>query len=202
MTYDLFLALAGFAIATSVTPGPNNMMLMASGANFGVRRSIPHMLGIISGFPAMIFLVGVGVMQVFDAWPGLRDALLVASVVYMLWLAWKIATAAPPPENNTEVTSRSRPLSFLQSAGFQWINPKAWTMGISAITVYAASRDLTAILWVALIYVGAGMISTTVWVVLGQQIRRILRNPRHLRLFNILMAGLLIASLLPALMAG
>lgn len=195
MTYDLFTALAAFAFVTVITPGPNNLMLMASGANFGLRRSVPHMLGIILGFPVMILLVGLGVMRAFEAWPLLRDVLLVASVGYMGWLAWKIANAAPP----AEAPANARPLTFLQSAGFQWVNPKAWTMALGAITLYAASRDVQAILWVSGMYVAVALFSTTVWVALGQQVRRQLRNPRHLRLFNWLMAGLLLASLIPAL---
>lgn len=195
MTHDLFTALAAFAFVTVITPGPNNLMLMASGANFGLRRSVPHMLGIILGFPVMILLVGLGVMRAFEIWPVLRDVLLVGSVAYMAWLAWKIANAAPP----AEAQANARPLTFLQSAGFQWVNPKAWTMALGAITLYAASRDFQAILWVSGMYVAVAMISTTVWVALGQQVRRVLRNPRHLRLFNWLMAGLLLASLIPAL---
>lgn len=195
MTFDLFTALATFAFVTVITPGPNNLMLMASGANFGLRRSVPHMLGIILGFPLMILLVGLGVMRAFAVWPVLQQVLLVGSVAYMAWLAWKIAHSAPP----AEAQANARPLTFLQSAGFQWVNPKAWTMALGAITLYAASRDLSAILWVSGMYVALALISTTVWVVLGQQVRRVLRNPRHLRLFNWLMAGLLLASLIPAL---
>ncbi|TNF18505.1 MAG: LysE family translocator [Rhodobacteraceae bacterium] len=195
MTYDLFTALAAFAFVTLITPGPNNLMLLASGANFGLRRSLPHMLGIILGFPAMILLVGLGVMRAFEAWPLLRDVLLVASVGYMAWLAWKIAHAAPP----AEARANARPLTFLQSAGFQWVNPKAWTMALGAITLYAASRDVQAILWVSGMYVALSVISCGVWVALGGQVRRLLRDPRHLRLFNWTMAGLLLASLIPAL---
>ena len=198
MTLDLLTALATFALVTAVTPGPNNLMLMTSGANFGLRRSLPHMLGIIIGFPVMILLAGLGATRAFEAWPALRQVLLVASVGYMCWLAWKIAHAAPPGD----APANARPLSFLQSAGFQWVNPKAWTMGLSAITFYAASRELSAVLWVSVIYAAAGLVSTSVWVTLGQQLRRIMRNPGHLRLFNRAMAALLLASMVPALMAG
>lgn len=198
MTLDLFTALAAFAFVTVITPGPNNLMLMASGANFGMRRSVPHMLGIILGFPVMILLVGMGVMRAFELWPLLRQVLLAGSVVYMGWLAWKIAHAAPP----ADAPANTRPLTFLQSAGFQWINPKAWTMAVGAITLYAASRDAQAIFWVAGMYVAVALVSTTVWVALGRQVRRSLRNPAHLRAFNWAMAALLLASLVPALTAG
>lgn len=195
MNTDLLTALATFAFVTVITPGPNNLMLMASGANFGIRRSIPHMLGIVFGFPAMIFLVGLGVMQLFELWPPLHLVLKIASVIYMLWLAWKIANARPPDTTQAP----GNPLSFLQSAAFQWVNPKAWTMALGAITLYAASRDIPAVALVSITYVMVGCISTTTWVVLGQQMRRLLRNPTHLRMFNVAMALLLVASLIPVL---
>ncbi len=196
MTYDLFTALAAFALITVITPGPNNLMLMASGANFGFRRTVPHMLGIGMGFPVMVFCVGIGVMQLFDLWPLSYMILKVLSVVYLLYLAWKMAHAAPPEKAQAE----GRPLTFLQSAAFQWVNPKAWTMALSAITLYATGRDLTAILWVAGVYVCVSMISTTGWTVLGQQMRRLLKNPRRLQIFNWSMAVLLVATLIPVLL--
>ena len=196
MTPDLFLALAGFALVTVITPGPNNLMLMTSGANFGFRRSIPHMLGVCIGFPMMIVPVGLGVMQVFDLWPVSYTILKVLSVIYMLYLAWRIANAAPP--DGTPKTSGT-PLSFLQAAAFQWVNPKAWSMALGAITLYATGRDITAVLWVAGTYVAMGCISTTTWTVIGQQLRRLLSRPTRLRIFNWTMAALLVASLVPVL---
>ena len=196
MTPDLFLALFAFALVTVITPGPNNLMLMASGANFGLRRSLPHMAGIGLGFPGMVVLVGLGVMRVFDLWPPARMVLTVLSVAYMLFLAWKIAHAAAPKEAG----ATGRPLSFVQAAAFQWVNPKAWSMALSAITLYAASRDLGAVLWVAGAYVACSVISTTAWTLAGQQLRRWLSDPVRLRWFNRAMAALLVASLLPVLL--
>lgn len=195
MTYDLFAALLTFAFVTVITPGPNNLMLMASGANFGFRRTVPHMLGIGLGMPIMVILVGIGVMQLFDRFPASYTVLKVLSVVYLLWLAWKIANAAQPRAGATA----GKPLTFLQAAAFQWVNPKAWTMALSAITLYAASRDLPAVLWVAGTYVAVSCISTTSWTVLGQQLSRFLKTPRTLRMFNLIMAGLLVATLVPVL---
>lgn len=195
MTLDLLTALVGFAFVTVITPGPNNLMLMTSGANFGFRRTVPHMLGIGLGFPTMVFLVGIGVMQVFDLWPPSYVILKVVSVAYLLYLAWKIANAAPPKE----ATSEGRPLTFLQSVAFQWVNPKAWSMALSAVTLYAAGRDLVAVLWVAGTYVLVSGISTTSWTVLGQQMRRFLKSPARMRMFNWIMAGLLATSLIPVL---
>lgn len=196
MTYEIFLALAGFTLGTVITPGPNNLMLMASGANFGFRRTIPHMLGVGLGFPMMVVPVGLGVMQLFDLYPPLVRVMETMSVVYMLWLAWKVANAAAPGEAKAGGT----PMTFLQAAAFQWVNPKAWAMALGAITLYATDRTLGAILWVAGTYVMMGCISTTTWTVLGQQLRRFLTNPVRLRLFNGVMAALLVGSLVAALL--
>ncbi|MCA0938398.1 LysE family translocator [Salipiger pacificus] len=196
MTQDLLIALAGFAFVTVISPGPNNLMLLASGANFGLARTVPHMLGVALGFPAMVLLVGLGAMRVFEAFPMVRGALTVLSVLYMLWLAWKIAHAAAPGE----ARAGARPMGFLQAAAFQWVNPKAWSMALGAITLYAVSRDLPAVLLVAGTYVAMGAISTTTWTVLGGSLRRVLTNPARLRLFNWSMAALLIASMLPVLL--
>ncbi|MBQ4808083.1 MULTISPECIES: LysE family translocator [Phaeobacter] len=191
MTYELFLALAAFVFGTVFTPGPNNLMLMASGANFGFRRSLPHLTGVAVGFPLMILPVGLGVMQLFDAFPALTWIMTALSVAYMLWLAWKVANAAPPREGEAQGT----PLSFLQACAFQWVNPKAWAMALGAITLYAASRDVTAILWVSGTYLLVGCFSASTWTLLGQQLRRLLTRPAQLRAFNWTMAALLLASL-------
>ncbi|WP_199536584.1 LysE family translocator [Phaeobacter piscinae] len=191
MTYELFFALAGFVFGTVFTPGPNNLMLMASGANFGFRRSLPHLTGVAVGFPLMILPVGLGVMQLFDAFPALTWIMTALSVAYMLWLTWKVANAAPPREGETQGT----PLSFLQACAFQWVNPKAWAMALGAITLYAASRDVTAILWVSGTYLLVGCFSASTWTLLGQQLRRLLTRPAQLRAFNWTMAALLLASL-------
>ncbi|WP_417728726.1 LysE family translocator [Roseovarius sp.] len=195
MTPDLLTALTTFAFVTVMTPGPNNLMLMASGTNFGFSRSIPHMLGIGLGFPLMVACVGLGVMQVFDLWPLSYTVLKIGSVTYLLYLAWKIANAAPP----RDAESSGKPLTFLQSAAFQWVNPKAWSMALSAITLYATGRDLVSVLWVAGVYIVMSGVSTTSWTLLGQQLRRMLRNQARLRAFNWFMAALLIATLIPVL---
>jgi threonine/homoserine/homoserine lactone efflux protein len=114
MTIEIFAALLTFAFVTAVTPGPNNVMLMASGVNFGFRRTIPHMVGVALGHAFMVFLVGIGLMGAFIGYPPLQMALKVVSVLYMLWLAWKIATAVPPSGTKVE----GRPLTFLQAAAF------------------------------------------------------------------------------------
>ncbi|WP_076445122.1 LysE family translocator [Roseivivax lentus] len=204
MTPELFTALVAFAFVTVMTPGPNNFLLMASGANFGFRRTLPHMAGVGLGFPAMCFCVGLGVMRLFDLWPPAYGILTVLSVAYMLYLAWKIANAAPPEADRTDTAEaagrKGTPLSFLQAAAFQWVNPKAWSMALSAITLYAPGKSLGAVVWVVGAYVACSMVSTTSWTVVGTALRRFLQDPRRLRLFNWTMAGLLVASLIPVIL--
>mmetsp|Transcript_2923 Transcript_2923/g.5118 ORF Transcript_2923/g.5118 Transcript_2923/m.5118 type:complete len:198 (+) Transcript_2923:54-647(+) len=195
MTLDLLSALVAFAFVSSITPGPNNLMLMASGANFGFRRTIPHMLGIGIGFTFMVMLVGAGLVQVFDTYPVSYTVLKVGSVLYLLYLAWKIATAAPIKDGQ----GKGQPMTFLQAAGFQWVNPKAWAMALTAVTVYAPGTTLWAIGLVALIFGAINLPSVSTWTLLGQQMARILTNPARLTAFNWTMATLLIASLYPVL---
>lgn len=195
MTHELLLSLIGFAFATSVTPGPNNMMLLASGVNFGFRRTVPHMLGISLGHALMVFLVGIGLVQIFHHWPMLTTVLKVVSVGYMLWLAWKIAHAAAPKEGQSAGT----PFSFLQAAAFQWVNPKAWAMALTAVTVYAGGDDVLSMMLVAAVFCAVNLPSVSIWAYAGQQLRRWLTTNRRLRIFNWTMAILLVASLWPVL---
>jgi len=197
MTKDLILALAAFAFVSSITPGPNNLMLMASGANFGLRRTVPHMLGVGIGFGLMLVLVGLGLSGLFAAWPPAALILKVVSVTYLLWLAWKIANAAPPEDR----AAAGKPMTFLQAAAFQWVNPKAWTMSLSAVTLYAPGREVASVLMVALVFGLVNMPSVAIWASMGVQMRRFLKTPARLRRFNIAMALLLVASLYPVLAA-
>ena len=198
MTQDILFALITFSFASSVTPGPNNLMLMASGANYGLRRTIPHMLGISLGHAFMVTMVGVVLLQVFLTYPVLNTVLKIVSVVYMLWLAWKIANAVPPEAKGVTGT----PFTFLQAAAFQWVNPKAWFMAITAITNYAPKENgvLVGALTVAAIFAATNLPSVSVWAWMGVQLRRFLDTPRRLRVFNMSMATLLVASLYPVLM--
>ena len=196
MTYDLLSALAAFAFVTSITPGPNNLMLMTSGANFGFRRTIPHMLGVGLGFVFMVVLVGAGLVGVFEAYPLSYTVLKAVSVAYLLYLAWKIAMSSAPDEAG----ETARPMTFLQAALFQWVNPKAWAMALTAVTVYAPSQSIAAIGLVAMVFGLVNIPSVGSWTILGQQMRRFLNNPSRLRIFNVAMAILLLASLLPMLL--
>lgn len=195
MTSAILAALLGFAFVTTVTPGPNNLMLMASGANFGFRRTVPHMLGIAGGVSLMALLVGLGLMALFEALPLLGGILKVVSVLYLLWLAYKIATAAPIEVRE----AKAQPMTLIQAAAFQWINPKAWAMCLSAITIYAPDRTLLSVAIVAGAFALVSLPAISVWAWLGTVIRRWLSSPRRLQVFNLTMAALLVASMYPLL---
>jgi threonine/homoserine/homoserine lactone efflux protein len=194
MNTEILIALGAFAFVASVTPGPNNLMLMTSGANYGIRRTLPHYLGVVFGFLLMIVLVGVGLISVFEAYPIVYELLRYFSIAYLSYLAWKIATARPQA---TE--AGGKPLSALQAALFQWVNPKAWSMALTALTVYAPSQGLASVALVALICALVNIPSVFVWVVLGSNLQRLLGSDTRLRIFNYTMALLLLASLYPVL---
>lgn len=196
MNYDTIPALVMFAFASSVTPGPNNLMLMASGANFGFKRTIPHALGVGIGFTLMVFLVGIGIIQIFDQFPMSYDILKVASIGYLIYLAYKIAGSSSPVDDEKV---NSTPMTFMQAALFQWVNPKAWTMALTAISIYAPTQSLQAVILVSAIFGLINLPSVSSWVMLGKQMQRILTNHNRLKAFNITMASLLVLSLYPVL---
>lgn len=194
MTADILLALMGFSLVTSVTPGPNNMMLMASGANFGLRRTMPHLLGVSLGFGAMVAVLGMGLDRIVTGNAVLAGALTWASLAYVLWLAWKIATAAPP----SQAEAQGRPLGFLGAAAFQWVNPKAWAMALGALSAYAAG--VGGPLVVAVVFAAVNLPAVAAWAAAGQGLQRLLARPGRLRVFNAAMAALLVLSMLPVLL--
>lgn len=195
MDSQTLIALLSFSVVSFFTPGPNNLMLMASGVNFGVARTIPHLAGVILGFPAMTIVVGIGLSGLFTAVPASRTVLTVFGVAYTLWLAWKIARSAPPDPTQAPGT----PISFWQAVGFQWINPKAWSMALTAVTVYAPGQNVAAVMLIGGFFVSVGCFSSTGWVLIGRGISGWLAKPPRLRIFNIAMALLLVASIALAL---
>ncbi|MDH1262884.1 LysE family translocator [Pseudomonas sp. GD03944] len=197
MTPELLIAFIAFAFVTSVTPGPNNMMLLASGVNFGLRRSVPHMLGISLGFMVLVMAVGLGLGQVFERFPLLYTVPRYVGAAYLLYLAWKIANAGAP---NSQTGEQGKPFSFLQAAAFQWVNPKAWVMAIGAITTYTPQENfVTNVLLIAALFALVNCPSVGIWTMAGSLLRNWLNDPRVLRAFNIVMALLLVLSLYPIL---
>ncbi len=195
MTYDQIFALCLFALASSLSPGPNNLMLLASGANFGFRRTLPHIAGIGFGFVSLVTLTGIGLQHIFEEVPFVRTGLQALSVLYLTWLAWKIASTRPAFDGE------GSPLTFIQAAGFQWVNPKGWAMAITANTVFSNGGSLDAVLSVAVVFGLINVPSVSAWAFLGTGLARVLKNPSHLRLFNLGLALMLMTSLLPLLRA-
>lgn len=197
MTADQLLALTVFAAVSSGTPGPNNLMLMTSGVNFGMKRSFPHLMGITLGFCFMIFCVGMGLQTMFTVIPQLETVLRYVGTAYLLWLAWKIANSGPVGEGKTSTT----PMGFWAAAAFQWVNPKAWFMAISAITTYASSAGggskLIQVLLVVLVFGAINLPLVACWGWFGSAMRQFLQDPKKLKFFNLTMAVLLVASLYP-----
>ncbi|MDD1016748.1 LysE family translocator [Pseudomonas rubra] len=197
---DLLSAFVLFAFVSSITPGPNNTMLLASGVNFGVRRSIPHALGISVGFMVMVLAVGFGLGEVFQAYPPIYTVLRYVGAAYLLYLAYKIATSGPLSVSNAD--SRN-PLGFWGAAAFQWVNPKAWVMAVGAITTYTPAQGYVInVIVIAAVFALVNLPSVCVWVMFGSALRTVLQNPRWLMLFNLLMAALLVISLYPLLFTG
>ena len=195
---EIFVALVIFAFISSITPGPNNLMLMTSGINFGLRRTVPHMLGVTSGFTLMIALIGLGVVQIIEAVPGSMMAITILSGLYLIYMAWKIATTDTTLAKDEAATSRSKPFTFVQAALFQWVNPKAWTMALTAISAYAPkSQGWVGVLMVAGVFGMINMPATGTWAVMGAKMRRLLGDPMRMKTFNIIAAILLVGSLYP-----
>lgn len=195
MSADLLVALAAFCAVTLITPGPNNVMLMASGLNFGFRRAQPHMWGVTLGFAVMVFAVGLGLGAIFAAYPLIYTVLKYAGAAYLLYLAWAIAMSGPM---NPDAAGAGTPMTFLQAAAFQWVNPKGWVMAVGAVSAYAGVAIFPLnIMLIAILFGALGAVSSATWVLLGQSLQRLLAHPRALRMFNAAMALALVASLWP-----
>ena len=194
MSLDAVLALAAIALTMTWTPGPNNVMLTASGANFGLMRTLPHAMGVAFGFPVMLFLVSLGLGGIFATWPAVADVLSWLGFVAMVWFSWKIATAPVEP-GRTAPASGARPLSIWQAMAFQWVNPKAWTFAIWIAASHAAGADaLLAMTIAAGVFLVSGLGSSVVWSAFGAMIGQLLGQGPQLRMFNWAMAGLLMGS--------
>jgi len=197
MNLTAFLPLALFAFVSSVTPGPNNVMLTASGATFGYRRSLPHMLGISLGAALMLLLVGLGLGGVFERVPVLYTVLKYAGALYLLYLAWRIANAGRMQSGQ----ARPRPFTFLQAAAFQWVNPKAWIMAIGIVATYTPHDGfIVNLLLACLVLMAVNFPAISVWTLFGSALARILKSPLAITRFNVSMALLLVVSLYPVVL--
>lgn len=196
MTIETFLALVVFAFTTSITPGPNNMMLFSSGVNFGFRRTVPHMLGIGAGFLSLLIGVGLGLGALLHSVPMLYTVLKFAGGLYLVWIAWKIGTSRSLSEGKTG----SKPMTFLGAAAFQWVNPKAWVMAVTAMATYTDEMQyFTTVMLVGVAFAAVNLPSVSTWAGFGSALREWLSVPVRLKWFNITMAVLLVLSLWPML---
>lgn len=196
MTIDTFIALLLFAFTTSITPGPNNMMLFASGVNFGFRRTVPHMLGIGAGFLSLLIGVGLGLGALLHAIPVLYTLLKFAGGAYLLWMAWKIGMSRSLADGRIG----AQPMTFVGAAAFQWVNPKAWVMAVTAMATYTDdSQYYVTVMLVGLAFAAVNLPSVSTWAAFGSALREWLSVPARLKWFNITMAVLLVISLWPML---
>lgn len=197
MSYEMLFALLVYAFVTSITPGPNNLMLLNSGVNFGFARSIPHMLGIGIGFVVLLLAVGFGLGAVLSAFPALHTALKIAGSLYLLYLAWRIAMSRSMESKRGQT---ARPLTFLDAAAFQWVNPKAWVMATTAMAIYTVpEKPLLSVVLVAVTFGIVNLPSVSVWAGFGTALRGFLADPVRLKWFNIAMGLLLALTLWPML---
>ncbi|MGL1922144.1 MAG: LysE family translocator [Hyphomicrobiales bacterium] len=189
------LSYSVFVLVAVGTPGPNVLMIIASGTNFGVKRSLPHIMGVTFGFLFMMALVGAGLGQVFTIYPVIHDVLRYVGAAFMLYLAYKIATSTNNFQNENAV---SKPLTFMQAAAFQWVNPKAWVMIISAVAQFLSAdgdKNLELFIMVMVHFVISTPI-TVGWCFFGVAIGRILKTEFAFRMFNYIMASLLVLTII------
>jgi threonine/homoserine/homoserine lactone efflux protein len=195
MSLQTLLALVAFALVTSFTPGPNNIMLTASGVNFGFGRSIPHMLGVEVGFVVLLFAAGCGLSSLLVAAPELQIILKIAGALYMLWLSWKVANAG---RSDNPASGRAQPMTFLQGVAFQWVNPKAVLIALGAAALYIRPEHATGDLAILVaVFATSTILSVVAWTCGGVALRGLLGDARRARIFNIVMALLLAASIVP-----
>ena len=190
---DVALAIALFGFTAAVTPGPNNVMLTASGAAFGFLRTIPHVSGIVVGFPLMVFAVGLGLGKIFELYPQIHLTLKYIGAAYLLYLAWRIALAGRPGGGE----ARARPLTFLEAAAFQWVNPKAWMIAISAIPAFTTvgGNYHAELLLICAVFFAVSIPTASIWCLFGVGIRRLIRSVETARIVNLVLAGLVVLSI-------
>jgi len=190
----LLASIFAFSFATSITPGPNNIMLLSSGLTFGYKKTIPHLLGVIIGFPLMALIVGLGLGKIFESYPVVLTILKVVGTVYLLWLAWKIANSTPSLSKDG---NSAKPLKFLPIVLFQWVNPKNWIKIITAMSVYvnSAQNALSQIIIITIIFLITVLVSANSWTLGGVALNRFIKSEKGIRVFNISMAILLIFSI-------
>nr|WP_319391226.1 LysE family translocator [uncultured Cohaesibacter sp.] len=199
MPLEMIIALIGFAFVMSISPGPANFLLLTSGANFGVLRSLPLLFGASLGLLSMVFAVGLGLGQLLKQAPMVETGLRLACGVYILWLAYKIAGVRSLGSDSGK-QELLRPLSFLQAALLQLLNPKAWTVALLVTVTYMTEADYLGNLVVLVaVFAVVNIPSIGVWAISGAAFRQHLSRGNRLVWFNRIMALLLVVSMVPML---
>lgn len=194
MSLSLYLAFCVYAVVTSITPGPNNLMTLSSGLNFGVTKSVPLVVGICFGFSIMFLMVALGIQVLFIRFPFIMPMLKLAGSLYILYLAYLIAFSGPI---NASAERPDKVLGFWKGAIFQWVNPKSWIVLLGAVTAYTANSSTLEVTIIAFSYGLIGFPCVLVWALLGKQLSKLLTKPHRIQLLNRIMAILLAASLIP-----
>ena len=198
-TLSVLLSIFSFAFVMVITPGPNNILLLSSGLNFGYKKSLPSIFGVMLGFPIMVIIVGLGIGIIFKNYPYVYYIMKIIGIIYLFYIAYQIATS------NDEIKSSSvkekKPFTFIQIVIFQWLNPKAWVMAITSTTLYVTNNNhsIIQVFIIAFIFLLMGIISTNSWTLGGVFLQNILKIKLHIKIFNIFMAVLIIVSVLPIL---
>lgn len=196
----MLISIIIFSFSSFITPGPNNIMLLSSGLSFGYKKTIPHMLGVILGFPLMIFAIGIGLNVVFERYPFIYTLLKIVGSIYLFWMAYKIAyNKGKYSIDNTN--EKNKPFSFIQIVFFQWVNPKAWIMSVTTISIFISSNENSfyQLLIICFTHVLIGVISTNTWVLGGVFLKKFIHDEKNIGIFNKTMALLLIISIVPFL---
>lgn len=193
----LLLSISTFALSTTLTPGPNNVMLLSSGLTFGYKRTIPHIIGIVVGFPFMILLVGLGLGIIFEKFPYILKILKIVGMLYLFWMAFKIANNHSTFDIKED--KDSKPFNFLQAASFQWVNPKAWVMSMTAISIFVTSKEepIEQVIIISAIFMISAIFSCNLWTLGGLALKTIIKEDSSVIWFNRIMAILLVASVIP-----
>ncbi len=196
MSFDVYISFISFMLAATLTPGPNNFMLFASGVNFGFRRTIPHIIGIATGFAFLVACVGMGLGALLKLYPLVFTTIKFTGALYMLYLAWRIANSGPMEAKK----GKSRPMTYFEAVLFQWVNPKAWVIAVVIASTFTSKNNYYLSLTIILLTAAfANMPVASSWAIFGTALKNFLSDPKKLRIFNVTMALALVASLWPML---
>ncbi|MCF9000142.1 LysE family translocator [Acinetobacter nectaris] len=194
MTVYAFFSFILYCFVTSITPGPNNIMLLSSGLNFGFKSTIPHILGVGIGFSIMVILVGLGIGNLLTSSQIIYESIKAVGIIYLIYLAYQLLKSDIVDEK--EIKQTKQPITFLQAALFQWVNPKAWVMVIGAVTTYIShSSSLNSFIFLGLVYGLVNIPSIGLWAYVGNKLKKFIKNKQKIQIFNIVMASMLLLSI-------